>query len=124
MPDPGTRSRIGTILLTLPSPVDFPSGSTLSIKLYVRNTCSGNTHNSGTARLWYNDSAANSHLDATIDSTTSDYFLRDGGALATSPGPGRKKTIDIAAAAPWLAAVPPGEPQIPDRARRANAAQS
>jgi len=70
----------------------------LSVKLFVRNACSGSGKNSGTARLWFNDSAANSRFAATIGSPKT-YFLRDAFALATSPGPGPKKTIDVLAGA-------------------------
>jgi dipeptidyl aminopeptidase/acylaminoacyl peptidase len=80
-------------------PVVFTPGSQLKLKLYVRNTCTGPTHNSGTARLWFNDSAANSRFDATIGGSTSDYFLLDNFLLGTSVGPGPKKTIDVAAGA-------------------------
>ena len=76
----------------------FQSGDTVSIKLFVRNACSGSSKNSGSARLWFNDSAANSRFDATIG-TPRTYFLRDAFALATTPGPGPKKTIDVAAGA-------------------------
>lgn len=69
------NARSNTIPLTLNAPVNWTTGSTLSIKLYVRNTCSGTTHNAGTARLWYNDAAATSHFRATIGGTASDYFL-------------------------------------------------
>ncbi|HKZ55875.1 MAG TPA: Ig-like domain-containing protein [Anaerolineales bacterium] len=94
------NARLNTIPINLFAPVDVPPGSVLSLKLYVRNTCFGNTHNSGTARLWYNDSAANSRFNATIEGVSSDYFLRDGFVLATTPGPGPKKTIDVAAGRP------------------------
>lgn len=82
------------------SAVDFPSGTLLGLTLYVRNSCTGPTHNSGTARLWFNDVAAGAQFGATIGSNTSNYFLRDGFALATSPGPGPKKTIDVPAGSP------------------------
>jgi hypothetical protein len=53
------------------------------------------THVSGTARLWYNDSAANSRFTATVNGTPTDYFLLDGFVLGTSAGPGPKKTSDV-----------------------------
>ena len=64
----------------------------------MRNACTGSGKNSGTARLWFNDSAANSRFDATLGSPHT-YFLADGFALASAPGPGPKKTIDVAAGA-------------------------
>ena len=82
------------------SPVDFPQGSTLSIKLYVRNACQGPTHNSGTARLWYDDAAANSRLDATIEGANSYYYLRNNFILSTTVGSGPKKKIDVNSGSP------------------------
>jgi N-acetylneuraminic acid mutarotase len=81
------------------TPIDFPTGSNLSIKVYVRNACSGSGHNSGTARLWFNDSAVNSHFGATVDTITNNYFLLNNFTLGTTVGLGPKKTIDVAAGA-------------------------
>lgn len=78
------------------SPTNFPSGSTISLKVLVRNACTGSGKNSGTARLWYNDAQANSRVQATFGSPTT-YFLRDGFVLLTTPGSGPKKTIDVSA---------------------------
>lgn len=94
------NAKLATIPLTLFAPVTWPAGSTLGVKLYVRNTCSGSTHNSGTARLWYNDTAANSQFGATIGSASQTYFLLNGFTLGTAPGPGPMKTIDVAAGSP------------------------
>jgi hypothetical protein len=94
------NAKLNTIPLTLFGPIDWPSSSTLSIKLYVRNTCYGNTHNSGTARLWYNDTSANSQFGATIDDVSQNYFLRDGFNLNIVAGTGPRKTIDMAAGKP------------------------
>ncbi|HMH19089.1 MAG TPA: SBBP repeat-containing protein, partial [Burkholderiales bacterium] len=86
------------ITLTPVGGATFVSGDTLSIKLYVRNACSGSGKNSGTARLWLNDNAANSRFGATLGSPAT-YFLRDAFALATTSGLGPQKTIDVAAGA-------------------------
>jgi hypothetical protein len=83
------------IPLTLFASVNAPQDSTLSTKLYVRNTCYGNTRNSGTARLWYNDASANSQFGATIDHVAQIYFLQNEFVLGTTPGSGPKKTIDV-----------------------------
>jgi hypothetical protein len=83
----------------LTSSPGIAAGDTLSIKLLVRNACVGSGKNSGRARLWYDDAAANSRFDTTIDGTTSDWFLRDAFALATTAGPGPKKTINVQAGA-------------------------
>jgi hypothetical protein len=105
------NAKFDTISLILSPPVEFLPGSTLSIKLSVRNACAGSGKNSGTARLWYNDAAANSQFGATIGGLSRDYFLvnvNDESALATSAGPGPKKTIDIAAGAKCSAFKPFG----------------
>jgi hypothetical protein len=91
------NAKLNSIPLILPTSVDFSTGDTLSIKLYVRNACIGSGKNSGRARLWYNDTAADSHFNLTIGGVTNSYFLLDGFALGTAPGPGPKKTIDVAA---------------------------
>jgi len=54
-------------------------------------------HSSGTARLWYNDSAANSRFNATINGVTYTYHLRNISntlVLASATGP-TKFTIDV-----------------------------
>jgi hypothetical protein len=92
------NAKLNAITLTPVGGAGFQSGDMLSITVYVRNACSGSGKNSGGARLWFNDSAANSRFDATIGSPAT-YFLRDGFSLATTPGPGPKKTVDVAAGA-------------------------
>jgi hypothetical protein len=97
------KARLDTIAFDAFAPVDFAPGSTLSLKLYVRNACTGPTHNAGTARLWFNDSAANSSVGATIGGTSSAYYLVNGSLLSTTVGAGPKTTIDVAAGAPCSA---------------------
>jgi len=94
------NAHLQTIAFAAFAPVKFPAGSTLSIKLYVRNTCSGSTHNAGTARLWYNDSTANSQFGATIGENGRTYYLLSGFTLGTNAGAGPKAIIDVAAGAP------------------------
>ncbi len=89
------------------SPVDFPTGTPLKIALSVRNACSGSGHNSGAARLWFNDSAAASQFGATIDSPQA-YFLLDNFLLGTSAGPGPKLTVDVQSGAKCSAFKPFG----------------
>jgi len=97
--DPGSsgfnNAKLRAISLALLSAGTNPicSGDTLSITLSVRAGATG--HRSGTARLWYNDSAANSRFDATIGGTTTTFYLLDGFVLGTSAGVGPKKTIDV-----------------------------
>jgi hypothetical protein len=83
-----------TINQTLSSAQSLCPGSTLSIRLSVRVAASSG-HVSGTARLWFNDSAANSRFTATINGGTSTYYLRSGFGLATTAGPGPQTTIDV-----------------------------
>ena len=93
------NANLQTIPFNAFTPVDFPEGSTLNIKLYVRNACIGPTHNSGTARLWYDDAAANSRFDATIEGSNSDYYLRNNFVLSAAVGTGPKQKIDVQAGA-------------------------
>ena len=99
-------------------PVDFPTGSQTKIKLYVRNACLGPTHNSGTVRLWYADTGANSRFAATVGATTTDYYLQSNFLLGTTAGPARQ-SIDVAAGTPcspyktfgtWTNRTTPGAP--------------
>jgi hypothetical protein len=89
------NAKSNTIPLTLFASVEVPLDAELAITLSVRRTCFGGGHNSGTPRLWYNDRQADSRFGATIEDTTSDFFLGDGFVLATTPGTGPKKTIDV-----------------------------
>jgi len=93
------NAKLNSIPLTLPSPVPIAENDELSIKLYVRNACVGSGKNSGTARLWYNDGAADSHFDATIDDFTSIYYLISDFLLSNSPGVGPKFKADVGAGA-------------------------
>ncbi len=81
------------------SPINFPAGSQLSIKVYARNACSGSGKNSGTARLWYNDSQANSLFGATIADSNSNYYLLTNSLLGKNAGSGPKLTSDVSAGA-------------------------
>jgi hypothetical protein len=101
------NAKLDAIALTPLAGTTFASGETLSIKLLVRNACTGSGKNSGTARLWFNDSAANSRFEATIGSPHT-YSLGDGFALTSAAGPGPKKTIDVAAGAKCSAFKPFG----------------
>jgi hypothetical protein len=86
---------INLIPLSLPAPVSFFGGDTLSIKLSMRITCTGGTHASGRARFYYTGQGLGSHFDATFYGVTSSYFLRDGFGLGTTPD-FTPKTIDLA----------------------------
>ena len=84
-----------TINLALSAPVDVCPGDTLSMKLSVRIAATVAGHRSGTARLWFNDSAANSQFSTTIGGATTANFLLDGFGLGSVAGTGPKKTIDV-----------------------------
>src|SRR4029077_16166740 len=79
------------INMTLSNAVAFNQGDTLSFRLSVRVATTG--HRSGTARLWFNDGAANSRFNAVIDGSTNSYFLRNGFTLQSTAGPGPRNTI-------------------------------
>ncbi|MBB5076355.1 SdrD B-like domain-containing protein [Nonomuraea endophytica] len=101
------NAHLATVTLAPFTPVSFPPGSQLKLRVSVRNACTGSRHNSGVARLWYNDAAANSGLSATIDAQAT-YYLRDTALLALTVGPGPKKTTDIQSGAKCSAFKPFG----------------
>jgi uncharacterized repeat protein (TIGR01451 family) len=84
---------LDAISMSLATPGDACSG-TLSLRLSVR-VAANSGHVSGTARLWFNDSAANSRFSGTVGGSAFTYYLRDGFVLAATPGPGPKKTVDV-----------------------------
>ncbi|HSX08960.1 MAG TPA: hypothetical protein VLF93_02295 [Candidatus Saccharimonadales bacterium] len=79
------------------TPVDFPSGSSLSIKVSARNACIGSGKNSGTAKLWYNTSSKNSNFGATVNTLSNTYYLLDNSTLGTAAGAGPLKSSTIQA---------------------------
>jgi hypothetical protein len=88
-----------TLFLAMNAPVALNSGDTVSMRVSVRvadGVVGG--HRSGTARLWFADSAANSRVIVTIDGVRTTYFLADVFSLQTQPGPvspGLRRTIDV-----------------------------
>lgn len=90
------NAKLRTVPLSFPSTA-FSSGDSISIEVSVRNSCLGSSHNSGTARLWYNDAAANSRVDEPVAGT---LYLRQGtvpplvlGLLGD--GPATRKSLDV-----------------------------
>ena len=77
----------------MPTPVPFGPGETLGVRLSVRIAATG--HRSGTARLWYNDAAANSRWNLTINGVATTFYLGNGFALIPSAGTGPKRTSDV-----------------------------
>jgi hypothetical protein len=76
----------------------IPPGAQLRIQVSARRSCSaGGQVASGTARLWYDGQPidngsradAGTRFDATIGGSNSDYYLRSGAALSTTPGTSR-----------------------------------
>jgi uncharacterized repeat protein (TIGR03803 family) len=85
------NARLRTIALT---PGTVNSGTTLRIRLSVR-VAANSSHRSGTARLWFNDASANTHLKTVSGEAAANYYLLDGLVLGTEVGLGPKKTKDI-----------------------------
>jgi hypothetical protein len=102
------NAHLATVPFESFAPVSFDPGSVLSITISVRNACIGSGHNSGTARLWYNDAAANSQFGATIGAMSSPFFLRTASILATATGTGPKATSDVQSGAKCSAFKPFG----------------
>jgi outer membrane lipoprotein-sorting protein len=88
------NASLRVINLALPQATGVGPGDTLSLRLSVRIAASSG-HVSGTARLWFNDSAANSRFAGTIESITNNYFLQNSFILGSSAGPGPRKTVDV-----------------------------
>jgi hypothetical protein len=88
------HATLDSIPLTLSAPVDAGPGTSLSIKISARISCSRTGHVSGTARLWFNDAQANSDFGATIGALTKNYYLLNRSTLSTSVGSGPRQTVD------------------------------
>lgn len=71
----------------------FSSGDTLAVRLSVRIAATG--HRSGTARLWYNDAAANSRFHVVLNGQGQDFYLVSGSALSVSAGTGPRSFVDV-----------------------------
>lgn len=83
-----------TVNLVVPAPVGVQSGDIIKLRLSVR-IAAASGHQSGTTRLWFNDTSANSRFAATIGGVASNYFLRNSFGLGTTAGSGPKSTIDV-----------------------------
>lgn len=84
-----------TIDLVLADPEGVCTGDVLSVRFSVRIAEGVPGHSSGTARLWFNDSAADSAFATTIGGVSSNQYLLSGFALGPAPGLGPKITIDV-----------------------------
>ncbi len=81
------------------SPANFPTGSNLSVKFYVRNACTGSEKDSGVVRLWFNAKSVDSHFDATIGGVSNSYYLRSSSVLSNTIANGPKDKIEVQAGA-------------------------
>ena len=83
-----------TIPLSLPASL-FASGDTMSLEVQTRVSCVGISHVSGTARLWFNDGAADSRVNEPGSPTL--HLVMPGATLnlSSSAGIGPKKTRDV-----------------------------
>ena len=95
------NAKLQQIPLSIVGTPSVASGDVLSIKVLVRNAASGSGKNSGTARLWFNDSQADSRFGIEFASpvTINSYYLLDAFSLGSAAGSGPRKTIDVAAGA-------------------------
>ncbi len=81
------------IAFATPPALAVGPGDTLAIRLSARISATG--HRSGTARLWYNDSAANSRWDVSLNGVVTTLYLRGSFLLNQAPGSGPKQTADV-----------------------------
>jgi hypothetical protein len=100
------------IPLTLTNgPAAVPPGSMLQVNVWVRRTCAGGGHVSGTARLWFDGTPVDSgaardagtRFPATISGVKADYFLKSLQSLSTQAGSARAsvdKAVDSKQACP------------------------
>ena len=90
-----------TIALSLSQPSLLASGDVLSLRLSVRIAQDVPGHRSGTARLWFNDTAANSSVGATRGGTPAHYYLVGNTTPATfalnenTAGSGPMRSVDV-----------------------------
>ena len=81
--------------MALGAPVTYQSGDLLAVRLSVRIVATGGGHQSGTARLWFNDAAANTRLTATVNGVARTFFLASGFSLTATQPSGPRAWIDV-----------------------------
>ena len=91
------NATLRTIPLSLPASA-FASRDIIILELFVRNSCVGSNKNSGTARLWFNDAAANSRVD---EPGTGTRYLRPPFFL-DGPGSGPRISRDVSVGSPVM----------------------
>jgi hypothetical protein len=86
-----------TVGLSLAAPVALTWGDELGLRVSVRIAATG--HRSGTARLWFNDAAASSRVDATIAGIASQFYFTGTAPTLTlsqgTPGAGPRRSVDV-----------------------------
>lgn len=88
------NAKLRAISLALSSVGNLEGGDTVCIRLSVRIATKVAGHRSGTARLWFNDAAANSRFDLRVGTFDAYVFLRDNFILGNLPGTVRK-SVDV-----------------------------
>jgi hypothetical protein len=94
---PGGGSTFNNAVLrtiSLSADASLQHGDTLALRLSVRIAENVSGHSRGTARLWFNDSVADSMLKALVNVNLTSFHLLTGSALGASPG-GARSTVDV-----------------------------
>jgi hypothetical protein len=89
------NARLRAISLAVSSAPAVEPEDTICLRLSVRIATKVAGHRSGTARLWYNDAAADSRFDFRLGTVDQYYYLWNNFILVQSPGSGPKKTADV-----------------------------
>ena len=76
-------------------PIDYGPADTLGVRLSVRIAEGVSGHRSGTARLWFDDAAADGTFAAVVNGVARTFHLRHGFVLDAAAGSGPKKTLDV-----------------------------
>jgi hypothetical protein len=84
-----------TVGVAFSGPTAFGPGDTLGVRLSVRIATGVSGHRSGTARLWFNDAAANSRWEMVVNGATRTLYLTSGSTLRAAAGTGPKSTVDV-----------------------------
>jgi len=80
--------------IALPATIGVHANDTLTLQLSVRIAANVSGHRSGTARLWFNDAAADSLLAAIVNGSNAPFHILSGFALGPVPG-GARTSLDV-----------------------------
>ena len=89
------NAKLRAISIALSSVQSVEPADTICLRLSVRIATKVAGHRSGTARLWYNDAAADSRFDFRIGSVDQYYYLWNNFILVQSPGSGPRRSADV-----------------------------